>query len=198
MGTSLRYAIGENNNALVLQNMQVQSKLAQVRHRLYIQPGLVLSLTDYFDVPKGDTDVRMVYNGSSCGLNELLWAPSFWLPTAATDGRVLSFYLFSVDLDLGEMFLNFPLDPALHPYAGVDLTPFKSAYIPQGSFPPGPLWERWERQFMGLKPSPFNSVRYFYWAEEFACGNRHAPNNPMRWDEIRLNLPGSTFSTARS
>jgi hypothetical protein len=26
------------------------------------------------------------------------------------------------DIDLGEMFLNYPLDPILRPYAGVDVT----------------------------------------------------------------------------
>ncbi len=169
----------------------VLEKLSQVRLRRYIGPGLVKSLTDYFDVPKGDSDIRMVYNGTSCGLNDELWAPSFWLPTATSAVRLLSFYSYCVDLDLGEMFLNFPLDPLIRPYAGVDLTPFCSAlggdHAPVGLR----LWERWERQFMGLKPSPFNSVRYYYWAEEFARGDQTLVSNPMRWDKVCLNLPGS-------
>ncbi len=169
----------------------VLAKLAQVRLRHYVQPGPVVSLTDYFDVPKGEDDLRMVYNGTSCGLNDMLWSPSFWLPTLTTAAQVLSFYTFSVDLDLGEMFLNFPLDPVIRPYAGIDLTPFKRHFHTSPTLPSSPLWERWERQFMGLKPSPFNSVRYFYWAEEFVRGDPMSDHNPMQWDEVHLNLPGS-------
>ena len=165
----------------------VWSKLEQVRTRGYIAPGPVISLTDYFDVPKGESDIRMVYNGTSCGLNALLWAPNFWLPSSSAALRVLSFYSFCVDMDLGEMFLNFPLDPRIRPYAGVDLSPFKNQV--HSTLPT--VWERWDRLFMGLKPSPFNSVRYFYWADEFARGDRILASNPMRWDTIRLNLPGS-------
>jgi hypothetical protein len=43
---------------------------------------------------------------------------------------------------------------------------------------------------MGFKPSPYYSTRFYYWAEEFARGNRRDKTNPLRWDEVRLNLPG--------
>ena len=173
----------------------VQSKLMQVRTRRYICPGQVTSLTDYFDVPKGINDVRMVYNGTSCGLNDLLWAPSFWLPNTITAARLLDFSSFCVDLDLGEMFLNFPLDPMLRPYAGVDLTPFRGRIDGVIGESSSRIWERWERQFMGLRPSPFNSVRFYYWAEEFARGSRLVSSNPMRWDTVKLNLPGAAEYT---
>ena len=42
----------------------------------------VSNLTDYFTVPKGEDNVRVVYNGTSSGLNKVLWAPNFWLPTS--------------------------------------------------------------------------------------------------------------------
>lgn len=53
----------------------------------------IMSLMSFFSVPKvtiynkeiGEEDVvdiRMVYNGSSCGLNQVLWAPWFVLPMA--------------------------------------------------------------------------------------------------------------------
>ena len=44
---------------------------------------------------------------------------------------------------------------------------------------------------MGLKPGPFNSVRFFYLAEEFARGIAVDTLNPMSWDALCLNLPGS-------
>ena len=45
---------------------------------------------DYFPFPKGLgllgewLDIRVVYNGTRCGLNDAVWAPGFWLPTADT------------------------------------------------------------------------------------------------------------------
>ena len=36
----------------------------------------VLSLFDFFHVEKSD-DIRMIYNGTSCGLNDSVWAPNF-------------------------------------------------------------------------------------------------------------------------
>eukprot|EP00978_Attheya_sp_CCMP212_P011908 scaffold29619_cov63-Attheya_sp.AAC.3 len=50
---------------------------------------------------------------------------------------------------------------------------------------------RWEWCWMGLRPSPFYAVQYYYWAEELAQGNRMCLHNPLRWVEIRLNMPGS-------
>ena len=43
----------------------------------YIRAGLVLSLSHFFHVAKGepgpDSDIRMVYNGADCGLNLGSW-----------------------------------------------------------------------------------------------------------------------------
>jgi hypothetical protein len=58
-----------------------RKNLAKVRKRKYIAPGYVWSLTNFFSVPKGDQDICMVYNGTSSGLNDSLWVPSFPLPT---------------------------------------------------------------------------------------------------------------------
>ena len=43
---------------------------------------------------------------------------------------------------------------------------------------------------MGMRPSPFNAVRYYYWGEEFARGDPALECNPMGYDAVRLNLPG--------
>jgi hypothetical protein len=101
----------------------VAEKLKAIVEKFYVQPGLVRCLTDYFDVPKGD-DIRMVYNGSSCGVNQATWAPSFWLPFPRSAVRLLDYNYYSVDMDLGEMFLNFPLHYSMQAYAGIDLTHF--------------------------------------------------------------------------
>jgi hypothetical protein len=43
---------------------------------------------------------------------------------------------------------------------------------------------------MGLKPSPFMAIRFYYLAEEFARGNCRHNCNELRWDVEKMNLPG--------
>jgi hypothetical protein len=62
-------------------HLAMKRKLATVRNRRYIIPGTVRSLTSLFSVPKGDTDIRLVYDGTKSGLNKAVWAPWFPLPT---------------------------------------------------------------------------------------------------------------------
>jgi hypothetical protein len=148
----------------------------------------IISYIDYFGVPKED-GIRVVYNGASCGLNEAVWAPHFWLPTPKSATRVLNYNYCGVDLDLGEMFLNFPLPMLFRRLSGIGLSPIKDllgySHISNNEFQ-----LRWERCWMDFKPSPYYSTRFYYWAEEFARGNRRDKENPLRWDEARLNLPG--------
>ena len=168
-------------------------KLLKILDRRYVVTSdLIKSFADYFDVEKDD-DIRMVYNGTSCGLNWALWAPNFWLPTSKSALRVLDYGYFSVDVDLGEMFLNFPLPELLRQYSGIDLTPFAAELresLGMGTTDAPSFWVRWERCWMGLKPSPYMAIRFYYWAEEFARGNQSDPNNMLRWDLVVLNLPG--------
>jgi hypothetical protein len=55
------------------------AKVVQVRQRGYITPGHVTSGTHYFCVDKGTSDIRIVYNGTSCRLNTCLHAPHYGL-----------------------------------------------------------------------------------------------------------------------
>jgi hypothetical protein len=83
-----------------------------------------MSYINYFEVPKTD-DIRVVYNGTSCGLNPTMWAPKFWLPTPKSAAGVINYDYCGVDLDIGEMFLNFPLPILFHCFSGIDLSPLK-------------------------------------------------------------------------
>ena len=71
----------------------------------------------------------MVFNGACGGLNDVLWAPNCWLPSAKSATRVLNFEYLSVDLDMGEIFPNFPLPKELRPYYGFNLTCFKDHFV---------------------------------------------------------------------
>ena len=42
-----------------------------------------------FHVPKGDLDIRIVYDGSKSDLNRSIYAPYFALPTVKTITRTL-------------------------------------------------------------------------------------------------------------
>ena len=71
----------------------ILDKITKVLQRGYVvipsALNYIKSLIDYFEVPKDD-DIRLVYNGTSCGLNEVLYAPNSLLssgvgPTAPQD-----------------------------------------------------------------------------------------------------------------
>jgi hypothetical protein len=86
----------------------------------------VLSLAHFFYVPKGESDIQMVYNGTSCGLNNSLFAPHFSLPVIQLVLRSLMPGYHSADIDIGEMFLNFMLGEEVRPYSGVDVSSIKA------------------------------------------------------------------------
>jgi hypothetical protein len=164
---------------------KVREKLQKVREQGYITAGKVKALTAFFYVQKGEDDIRVVYDGSVSGLNEVLWVPRFVLPTLRTQLRAVENGTFMADLDIGEMFLNFILHEGVRPYARVDLT----HHFPDGSRER--VWEAWGRAAMGLMSSPFQAVQQgMAYAEEVIFGDRKDPENPFRWDWVRMNLPG--------
>ncbi len=122
-------------------------KVVQVRKRGYILPGKVIGGTHYFCVDKGLDDIRMIYNGTSCGLNEVLFFPHFGLPTVKQTLRALLPGYFQCDLDVGEQFLNYLLHTNLREFSGVDVSGVQSADPADLEWERqrGPdTWERWE------------------------------------------------------
>ncbi|KAI2495940.1 hypothetical protein MHU86_18550 [Fragilaria crotonensis] len=163
----------------------VEDKIEGMKRRYYLESvGHVSNSLDYFAVPKGDEDIRVVFDGTSCGLNDTLWAPNFFLPSASSAAMLLTFQTWMSDMDFGEMFHNFPMEEKLRRCSGVEVETKSCG----GSRAVSML--RWTRLFMGMRPSPYNAVRYYYWGEEFARGDPSLKDNPMGYDSIRLNLPG--------
>jgi hypothetical protein len=171
--------------------MKEQEKVQKVRGRRYIVKGKVISITSFFSVPKGKWDIRMVYNGTSCGLNDAVYAPWFALPTVDSHLRAVDSGTYMADCDIGEMFLNFMLDINMREYAGVDLTELFPMDA-NGNI----LWERWERMLMGFKPSPYCTTRSMRRIEGKLKGAMDDEENVFRWDHINMNLPGSVDYTS--
>ena len=176
---------------------KMESKWKKIITREYVKPGPVISLTGSFPVAKGESDIRMVYDASKCGLNSQLWAPNFMLPTIDMTLRNVDHKGWFGDIDLGEMFLNFPLDTKLRPYAGIDATALRESLKEIDSMSredlekKGRLFMRWERCLMGLRSSPFNACKAMAWSDDIIRGDRFDSINPFRWDRYILNLPGT-------
>jgi hypothetical protein len=86
------------------QHEMMRAKVVKVRKLDYITTGPVRSGTHFFCFPKGDTNIRMVYNGTSCGLSAKVWAPCFGLPTVKDTLRSLLPGYYQADLDVGNQF----------------------------------------------------------------------------------------------
>lgn len=92
---------------------KIKEKLEAIYCKGYIEHCSKQSLTSYFAVPKGESDVCMVYDATRSGLNESIWVPSSSLPQAEALTDLLEPTSWMGDIDMGEHFLNFPLDMAV-------------------------------------------------------------------------------------
>ena len=171
----------------------LRSKILKMILRRYIvvPDSRLSSLIFYFGVPKGVLDGvvqdwRIVYHAGANKLNDAVWVPSFWLPRVDSLLRIVDFDSCMEDRDIGEMFLNFELDPKVRSYTGVDVSPLG---IPEEECPAS--WMQWCRNLMGFKSSPHNSIKMYLVTEEVIRGDRKDVNNAFQWDHVRLNLPGS-------
>ena len=54
------------------------------------------------------------------------------------------------------------------------------------------LWMRWVCLIIGMGLSTYATMQVLLWASEVVRVDRSDPDNPFRWEKIRLNLPGDT------
>ncbi len=136
----------------------------------------------------------MVYNGTSCGLNNVLLAPRFGLPTVKQTLRALMSGYLQCDLDVGEQFPNYYLHEELRQYSGVDVREVRSMDHANATWEagrgPGP-WECWERNWMGLRDLPYQSLQWRVCLKFEVYGDQKNTSNPFHWDRVEFNLPGS-------
>jgi hypothetical protein len=164
--------------------MAMRAKLEKVKNLGYIQRGTVSSLTSYFAVPKGGSDIRiMVYDDTKSGLNDSMWAPWFALPTIETHLRFVGAGTYLGDIDIGDMFHNFVLHERVQQLAGIDVTPFFPEELTRKRELKA-IWLRWVRSAMGLKSSPCNSIQGILVLEDVIKGDHLDEQNFFRWDYI--------------
>ena len=176
---------------------EVRKKVLKVKRRRYIVGTTrldVASIIKYFAVPKGEEDWRVVYDATASGLNECVWAPSFWLPTVDSLVRALNEDSWMADRDIGDMFLNFELHHKAWNYVGVDLAPVMDDTEKRDL----QRWHHWVRLLMGFRPSPYCAIKSNLVAEEVIRGDRRDPHNAFHWDHIELNLPGPDYVPTKS
>ncbi len=136
------------------------------------------------------------YNGRSCSLNYVLWVPWFGLLTVKQTLRALLPGYLQCDLDVREQFSNYYLHVELRQYSRVDVREVRSMDPANAAWEagqgPGP-WEHWERNWMGLRNSPYQSLQWQVHLkfEVYGYGDRKDTSNPFYWDRVEFNLPGS-------
>jgi hypothetical protein len=140
---------------------------------------MILSLTSFFAVPKRDTDICLVYNGTSSGLNAHCWAPWFALPTICSLLRALEIDTFMADSDIGEMFLNFMLEERCVRLAGVDLIHY--VQMGEGALEGKIHLVQWGRCLMGGIFSSYQTGQGMGHAKELIMGDPNDEQNVYQW-----------------
>lgn len=169
---------------------KVKENLERVLKRGYVVLAdiqFVESMMYMFHVPKGEDDIRMVYDGTESGLNKTLYAPWFALPTVDSMSRWVVAGSWLADNDYGDMLLNFPLHPDLQKFCGVDLSQlFLELSANEGQRVIG----IWVWNAMGLRPSPYASIQGGLCAKKkIVTGKRNRKDNAYQWDKLLINLP---------
>lgn len=141
---------------------KVKDKLEKFIKRGYLAKGQVSCLIGYFTVPKGDEDVRVVFDGTKSGLNNVIWAPTFCLPTVESLLPMVEPGTWQGDIDVAEQFYNYLLHPDIRTFCGVDVHPFFNETT--SSKRTSRLM--WLRCVMGLRSSPHGCVKMQALADE--------------------------------
>jgi hypothetical protein len=150
--------------------------------------GRIEELHAFFSVLKGDSDIRMVYNGTKSGLNLVTWIPGFAIPSSATLERLVIPGSVQADNDYEDMFLNFILHEELQEYTGVDVTGlYKDEMLATDRI----RYVKWDRPAMGLTGSPYTCFQGACRGKRVSLGDRRDRENVFHWEGVVVNLPGT-------
>ncbi|KAL7568993.1 hypothetical protein ACA910_021284 [Epithemia clementina (nom. ined.)] len=164
---------------------KIAEKLEDVRTKGYVTSGVCKATMNFFAVPKGESDICIVYDRTKSGLNDCLFAP--WFPLSDGDAltNILDKGYWCIGNNYGKMFLNFWLHPDLQQFSGMDIMEI------YGCLSGGRNIEIWTLCPMGQSPLPYITVQQARRLKRIMFGDRHDQNNIFHWDCIHLNLLGS-------
>jgi hypothetical protein len=137
-------------------------------------------------VPKGPTDIRVVWNCTKNGVNITIVVPSFSLPTKATLCRKVVNGTHMEDFDIGEQFHNYLLRLCESAFHGVVIPSDLVKTMKEAE----PLM-RWTRLPFGWSPSPVFALRMLARAIELAKRHPSDSTSAFQWSEVVLNIPAS-------
>ena len=92
----------------------IKKKVHKVQIQRYITGVTVLSLTAFFYVPKGENDIRLVYNLNASGLNDVFGEPTFCMPLVDNVLDVATHLSCFGDINAAEMFHNYKMPVCNH------------------------------------------------------------------------------------
>ena len=173
-------------------------KIAKSIMRRYIEHGKVSVVIPRICVPKGDDDVRVVWDMTRNKVNPGLFASTFYLigiyslMDRIDEGRWIA------DFDCGEMFNNYTLHEDEREYAGV----YHSDSVREklwerygeelrGDFGINeiPRFMRWCRLPFGWRLSPIMAIRMMMRSIKLAKSRPDDVSSPFQFSEVVLNLP---------
>jgi hypothetical protein len=167
-----------------------EEKLAKLVRRRYLGLGPCRNAVPRFAVPKGTTDIRVVWDLKKNGLNEHMYTPGFFLPTMGTYLRRLPPGSYSGDFDIGEQFHNYMLHESERVFCGVHVPTRLVECLRAEGLQVAPLM-RWERLVFGWQSSPYLALRMLARALELARGHPLDLDSAFCFDAVQLNLPGA-------
>ena len=136
----------------------VKKKIEKVLNRHEIASGTFLSLKIFFHIPKGEINTRLVYDLTTCGLNEALRDPKLCMTYVENILDTSNHSYWFGDVDTAEMFDTYKMSEKAQPYAGVDFYWTKKGKAL--------MWEQWTSIAMGILSSPFATTMMFVWGME--------------------------------
>jgi hypothetical protein len=167
-----------------------EEKLEKLVRRGYLGIGPCRNTVPRFAVPKGTTDIRVVWDLKKNGLNEHMYTPGFFLPTMGTYLRRLPPGSYSGDFDIGEQFHNYMLHESERCFCGVQVPTRLVESLRAEGVQVAPLM-RWERLVFGWQSSPYLALRMLARALELARGHPLDLDSAFCFDTVSLNLPGA-------
>ena len=186
--------------------LKLREKEYKLKFRQYMEIRFIDCLVSRFGVPKGDFDIRLVWDAKKNGYNLTLWAPSFWFPTFATLTDLIVKWLpctlvdyrngktpvttesekwqrcHQSDMDIGEMYLNFMLH-----YSECHSFGVRMERKVDNDLRLRVTFMRFQRLMFGCKLAPYLVVQGHVRGLE-VFGDRHDPQNPFQWKSIITNF----------